>query len=206
MAGIANLFTPSTETIRGISDRTGMNLPNLPYGGIMSLLTGGPVGLAAHYAANNLIPSLTKSVNPDLEPLAGGNSMTNEYLLDKMFGKVELPDNFPYAQAMGFESLPEFYGGQYNQNAMEEPTPPAFDYNGFLEKFGLKSEFDLQTPDFPNTGIDFPSAAYEAPAYDFGNFETPSFGNFETPVYDFGDFNAPSFDFGDFDFRRGGKI
>jgi hypothetical protein len=169
-----------------------MNLPDLPYGGIMSLLTGGPVGLAAHYAANNLIPSLYKSVSPDLEPLAGGNSMTNNYLLDKVFGEIPISDNFPYAQVMGMESNPEFTGGQYNPNAMEEVEMPAFDLSRFLGSSGL------QVPDFPNTGLDFPSATYETPTYDFGDFSTPSF--------DFGGYEAPVYDFGDFDFRRGGKV
>jgi hypothetical protein len=188
MAGLANLFIPSTDTIRGISDRTGMNLPDLPYGGIMSLLTGGPIGLAAHYAANNVIPAIANAVNPDVGELMYQRAPTNDYLLDKVFGNVELPDNFPYLQAMGVDliSSPEFAGGQYDPNSMQN--------------------YGINIDNFPN------------PAFDMPSFDMPDFGqfNFEAPVYDFGDFNAPSFDFGgyeapvydygDFDFRRGGKV
>jgi hypothetical protein len=206
MANFAPFFAPSKDTIEGINARTGMNLPDLPYGGILSLLTGGASGLG-QYALGQILeqnaPKLVSAVDPTVgrglrnagDVLQGDLQDYRDTMLDKIFGAV--PQTGP-AGPTGISTYPQtgWEGNVYDPNSMQN--------------------YGINIDQFPNPAFDMPS--FDTPDFGQFNFEDNmpnfDFGNFETPVYDFGDFNAPSFggyeapvyDFGDFDFRRGGKV
>jgi len=157
----ANLFAPSTETMRGVSARTGFNLPDLPYSGIMSLLTGGPVGLAAQYAANNLIPKLINSVDPEVGNVVNTqDNAATTYALDKILGK--LPEGkVNWDDYIGFEPI-------------DEPVTPELDFESALAAYRNILDDGSAIPAMDAGGFDFDTLDYGMPSMDF-QAEAPTF-------------------------------
>jgi len=200
MATLAPFFAPSKDTIEGINARTGMNLPDLPYGGILSLLTGGASGLGQYALGQMLeqnVPKLVSAIDPTVgsglrnagDMLQGDVQDYRETMLDKIFGAV--PQTGP-AGPTGISTYPQtgWEGAAYDPDSMQYgmySAPDTTTSASYLQSI-LGDQYSGGLPSFemPNIGMDFE--------------QMPDFNQF-----DFQDF-TPSFDYTDFDFRKGGKV
>jgi hypothetical protein len=208
---IANYLTPSRDTIQGIADRTGINLPtmpDLPYAGILGLLTGGAGNLGA-YALKSLagqaIPKAIDAVDPAInrglktgeQALKDDNLDYREMLLDRMFGQV--PQNQIQTPVQANTSSTDFDNKFMQGNAPQPssqgqpPAPPVqmptYDFaNGFTTGgLGMPT---LTAPDFSNFGMPDISS--------FGaSFDPNSYGQFDFQN------DMPTYDFS---FRNGGRV
>jgi hypothetical protein len=177
--------------MQGIADRTGINLPtmpDLPYAGILGLLTGGAGNLGA-YALKSLagqaIPKAIDAIDPEL---TGGlktaeqtrktdNLDYKNTMLDKIFGQV--PQAPTQTSVQPNVSSTDF-NNQFFPSATNSPVDPSFNISDFINT--------LPTMNAPNI------SPY------LGDFSLPDISNFQTQ------FEPPAFDYSAFEFRNGGKV
>ena len=147
----------------------------------MSLLTGGPVGLAAQYAANNLIPKLINSVDPEVGNVVNTqDNAATTYALDKILGK--LPEGkVNWDDYIGFEPV------GWDTNQSNEPVTPELDFESALAAYRNILDDGSAIPAMDTGGFDFDTLDYGMPAMDFQA-------------------EAPTFDYSAFEYRNGGKV